>query len=185
MIKGIIQDFLPWILFSLLIGPTQHELNTAIISASVATLLFSYKGLRDGFILSWGTLFAFTFLLISVVILHHDWIGLHSSIFTNGALVLIVLTSILVGKPFTLQYAKRMVDKKHWESPLFLSNNKILTNVWGLIFLFGTLMNIFKIYHPDINQWIYESLSDGTTIFGVWFTSWFPAWNKARKLKTG
>lgn len=59
MLKNIIQNFLPWILFFILAGSTQQQLNIAIIIAATTSIVFEYKALKKGFILSWGTLIFF------------------------------------------------------------------------------------------------------------------------------
>lgn len=134
MLKDVIKSFLPWILYFILVDQKQQQLDIAIIIAAITSIIFEFKGLKKGFILSWGTLIFFIFMFISVIILRNQYIIKYAWIFSNGALALIAWISILIHKPFTIQYAKEKVSKDKWEHPLFLRINYLLTTVWGLIF---------------------------------------------------
>ena len=181
--KDIIQSFLPWILYFILIGPSQQQLTTAIIVATAVFLFFGFRELRKGFILSWGSLFFFVFMFIAIVIIKNTWVAGHAWIFSNGTLALIAWISLFIGQPFTLQYAKEMVLADRWQHPIFIRINQILTAMWGSIFLFSVGVHVLRIYYPAWPSWLYEVLSDGATVMGVWFTTWFPSWYRKRKLK--
>lgn len=181
--KNIIQGFLPWILFFILAGKSQMQLDIAIITAAIAFLIFERRGLRKGFILSWGSLAFFGFMFITVILMENQWVVQHAWIISNGSLFLIAFISILVRKPFTLQYAREQVSSDKWQHPLFIKINYILTWVWALSFLFSLILNVSKLYNPLFNLWIYESLSYAATIFAIWFTAWFPEWYKERYIR--
>jgi hypothetical protein len=42
--------------------------------------------------------------------------------------------SILIGQPFTLQYARESAPPERWQTAGFLRANRIITTVWGLAF---------------------------------------------------
>lgn len=44
MLKDIIQSFLPWILYFVLMGHTQAQLDIAITVAVISSILFEIKG---------------------------------------------------------------------------------------------------------------------------------------------
>ncbi len=50
----------------------------------------------------------------------------------DGGLLLIILLSMLVRRPFTLQYAREQVPVSVQSSPTFIKTNYILTAVWSL-----------------------------------------------------
>src|SRR5258708_4145400 len=138
MLKEILKSFLPWILFFILIGHSEEKLDVAIIAATIASILCDFNRLKHGFILSWGTFFFFIFMLVAVVIFKSQWIARYSEFFSNGALAAIAWISILVRKPFTIQYAKEIVSSDKWQHPLFIKINYMLTSAWGILFLIGT-----------------------------------------------
>ncbi len=183
MLKEIVQSFLPWILFFILTGSTQQQLDTAIIVAAVASIIFEFNALKKGFILSWGTLIFFLFMFVAVIVLRNQWVSKFSWVFSNGALAAIAWTSILIRKPFTIQYAREQVSQDKWQHPLFLKINYLLTTVWGLIFLIGIGLHIIRFYEPSFSGWVYEIISYAPSILGIWFTIWFPTWYKGKYIK--
>lgn len=173
-VRDILKSFLPWILYFLLTGHSQQELDTAIIVAVIAVVIFDYKALADGFILSWGTLLFFLFMLTTVCLFKIQWIAQYDWIFSNSALAIIAWGSILLKKPFTIQYAKKQVAEDKWEHPIFLKINYILTIVWGLMFTLSLSLHIVHAYHSAFSNNVYELVSYIPTVFAIWFTVWFP-----------
>ena len=48
----------------------------------------------------------------------------------DGGLLTIVIASLLLHEPFTLQYAREQVTPEQWQTPLFLRTNYVVTGVW-------------------------------------------------------
>lgn len=120
MRKEILQNFLPWILYFVLAAHSLAKLDVAIIAALVTFLIFNFKSLGKGFILSWGTLVFFAFMLFSINIMKNQWVAIHAWIFSNGALAIIAWVSLMIGRPFTEQYAREQVEEKYWQKPFLL-----------------------------------------------------------------
>lgn len=59
----------------------------------------------------------------------------HSGALGYFALCCMALFSLLIGKPYTLQSAKKDYPEVYWEDPTFLAINNIITVVWVGIFL--------------------------------------------------
>lgn len=55
------------------------------------------------------------------------------------ALTVIVFASILVGHPFTESYARETVPETYWDTPQFHRTNRIISAVWGLAFVVGSI----------------------------------------------
>lgn len=183
MLKEILKSFLPWILFFILIGHSQEKLETAIIVATVASFLFDFKRIKKGFILSIGTILFFIFIFVSVVIFKNEWIATYSGFLSNGALAVIAWISILIRKPFTVQYAKETVSSDKWKNPLFIKINYLLTTAWGILFSIGTALPLILLYEPSFPSSVFQIIAWSPVIFGIWFTEWFPEWYKARYFK--
>lgn len=175
----MIGSVLPWILFFTLSGHTQQQMDIAISVAAITSIAFEFKGLKKGFVLSWGTLLFFIFMFITVVIGKNQYISQYSWIFSNGALAIIAWASILIRKPFTIQYAKERVPRDKWNQPLFIKINYVLTAVWGLIFLMNIGLHVLSLYYPSFNRF-YGFVSYMPSIFGILFTLWFPNWYKEK-----
>ena len=183
MLKNILQTFLPWILYFLLAGHTQAQMNLALSIGMLTALIFERKGLKKGFILSYGTIAFFSLMFIGVIIFKNAWIIKNIWIISHGTLALIAWISLFLRRPFTLQYAKEKVSADKWQHPLFIKINYILTATWGCIFLFGFLLNIFHVYYSIMNDLWYETFTNGATIFGIWFSVWFPQWYRKKQMK--
>ena len=179
MIK-ILLGFAPWIVYFLLIGPKTSQIETAVIAAIITFLAVDLKALKRGFILAWGTMLFLVFMLIVTFLFNHNWVTEHPWIISNGALGVIAFGSLIIKKPFTLQYAKLEVEKSKWSSPVFYRINFLLSLYWGLIFAFATLVHIVKLFHPEVSNIIYSSLSNGATILGIIITAKFPQWYRQR-----
>jgi len=172
-ILGLLLGFAPFILFGILAGTSVTQLEIAIAVCLAASILIGYKDLRRGFLLSWGTLIFFVFLLISVVFLKNVWVMTHVSILLNGSLAAITWISLAVGRPFTEQYARLEVDKSRWDNPIFIRTNRIMTAVWGCIFLWSLGVSIF-VSDDMISRSMSPFLQYGVTLIGVLFTVRYP-----------
>jgi len=180
MLKSLIINFLPWILYFILNGPTQSQIDLSISVAAVASILFEIKSLKKGYLLSWATLFYFVLLCLVVVILRIDLIIKYEWILSNAMLAIIAWISVLIKQPFTIQYAREEVAPEYWQSHLFIKINYILSAVWAVIFTFGIVLNLLHLNIPWFKGPVYEVGTYLPSIFGAWFTGWFPDWYKKR-----
>lgn len=48
----------------------------------------------------------------------------------DGGLLAIMIASLVLHEPFTLQYAREQVAPEDWQSPTFLHANYVVTGVW-------------------------------------------------------
>ena len=100
---GLMLGFLPWILFLFVSGHTLASLERAIVISLFACLAFGFRELKQGFILSWGTLLFFTMCVILVNLFHIVWIAKYMDLLSNSALASVMWLPMLLGKPFVLQ----------------------------------------------------------------------------------
>lgn len=182
MLKGFIKDFMPWILFYIFMGPTHDQLTIAIIIACITFILFEKESLKQGFVLSWGSAIFFMWLAIIVIIFKSDWIVKNVNIISNASLSLIALISILIHKPFTIQYAKKEVAEDKWQHPLFIRINYLLTSFWSLMFLICLGISIIRSAYPNFYPNTLNLFSYIPSIIGALFTKWFPKWYRDKKI---
>jgi len=62
--------------------------------------------------------------------------------------------SILLGKPFSLQYARESTPTNLWQNSLFIRTNMIISGGWGLSFLLNVILVIVASRVPLISLWI-------------------------------
>lgn len=171
-----ISAFLPWIVFSL----CNTFLPAYALQIAIIISLLSYKKLLKVFILEWGNLIIFLSAFIALTFFKNFWILNNLSLLMSFFFFSVVTISLLINKPFTLQYAKLQIDEKFWNSSLFLRTNKIMTLVLGLIFLIVSLINIYKhFYSIRVNDWVVWSIA---LTIKFTFIKHFPTWYKKRYL---
>lgn len=105
-IAKFILGFLPWILFLLLPTDGWEPLRRAVVLCLAASVIFAWKMLRKGFILQWATVVFFVFCTISLYGFRGVWLAQHMGIVANSFLAGVIWFTVLIGKPFTLQYAR-------------------------------------------------------------------------------
>jgi len=179
---SILLGFLPWIAFGVISGPSLWRLNASIIVALALVPIVGYKQLAKGFILTWGSLFFFSVLLVVVVLLRNLWVINHLSILANGTLAAITWGSIFVGKPFVLQYARESAPPERQASPVFYSTCRNLSVIWGVIFLLGTGMSAGETYHLWAGGPGYQAVSLGLILLGLWLNHWYPQYVRRREI---
>ena len=60
---------------------------------------------------------------------------------------------LLIRRPFTLQYAREVVDAETAQLPGFLRANYIITWAWTAAFVLMVLANVLLIYLPGLPLW--------------------------------
>ncbi|MFC0403361.1 hypothetical protein [Paraburkholderia rhizosphaerae] len=92
----------------------------------------------------------------------------------DAGLMLIVLASIALRQPFTLQYAREAVDREHWESPQFVRVNHVISTVWAVVFGVLVLADIVMAYVPALPHSTGVIATIAALYAAVKFTSWYP-----------
>ena len=183
-ILSILLGFLPWIAFGAISGPSLFRLKAAIIAALTLVLVMGYKQLAKGFILTWGSMLFFGFNLVMVVLFENLWVIQNLDILTNGTLAAIACLSILLGKPFVLQYARETVPPERQASPVFYRICWTLSLIWMVVFLIATGMSVAKTCGWWEGGIGYQALSLGLIGLGLWLNHWYPQYVH-RRTETG
>jgi protein-S-isoprenylcysteine O-methyltransferase Ste14 len=89
-------------------------------------------------------------------------------------LLLIVLISLAVGKPFTLQYAREQVSRELWESPQFRRTNYVISGVWALAFALMVLAELAILFMPQLPRRVGIIVIVLALVGAVKFTGWYP-----------
>ena len=113
---GILLGFIPLVVYGVLAGSSASSVVFALGAALVVTVIAGFSDLRKGRILTWATLLLFGTLLIAVGVLGMTGILPVMGMLIYAALAAVTFGSILADIPFTLQYAREMVDRALWEN---------------------------------------------------------------------
>ena len=98
----------------------------------------------------------------------------------DAGMFLVTLGSILAGKPFTLQYAREVVDAETLKVPDFIKANYIITGAWTLAMLLMMAGNAALIYVPGLPLWSGLLVAFAARNSAVYFTKWYPEYRKAK-----
>ena len=179
---NILLTFIPWILFWSFLSA--KFLVTSIVAGFIATviviLIDVFRGKKTK-ILQLGTLFFFAGILAILFISQSFWIMKWISIIGKVVLALIVLISILIKSPFTLQYSKETAPKERWEEPMFIHANYVISWAWFFAFI---VMLVVPLYLEKIGinvtillNWL---ISIVCFVVAIGFTHWYKHYVKKK-----
>ncbi|MCK1394880.1 hypothetical protein [Bradyrhizobium sp. 1] len=94
----------------------------------------------------------------------------------------ISLGSMLVRRPFTLQYAVESVPAETAAIPGFLTANYIITGAWTAAALLMAAANIALLYFPGLPLWSSLAVAFAARNSAIYFTKWYPEY---RQIKYG
>jgi hypothetical protein len=86
----------------------------------------------------------------------------------------ISLASLAIRQPFTLQYAREVVDAETAVLPGFRKANYVITWAWTLAFLLMLMANVLMIYVPGLPLWSGLAIAFAARNTAVYFTKWYP-----------
>jgi hypothetical protein len=98
----------------------------------------------------------------------------------DTGIFLISLLSIVIRRPFTLQYAREAVDAETAKLPGFLHANYLITWAWTGAALFMMIGNVALFYVPSLPLWSGLLIAFAARNSAVYFTKWYPQYRKAK-----
>lgn len=170
------QGFIPWIVYFVLSGSNYLSSELTALAAAAATVIFNFKTLRKGFLLDWGTLIYFLFLAMMYRLPFSSWFNQYDFLLSNIALALLMWISIVIKKPFTMQYAKEGVDEIFWVTPTFRHINYAISIVWAVALSLMALDGVLETYGVIQSDYIADAIIIALFVITIWFTNWFPDW---------
>ncbi|MFC1576341.1 hypothetical protein ACFL3J_01575 [Candidatus Omnitrophota bacterium] len=173
--------FMPWILFLFLSGHTLASLERSIVICLLASLIFNFRDLRKGFILQWGTFIFFSGSAILVNLMQVPLIARNMGIIASAFLASIIWLTVLIGKPFTLQYARAERPKELWNNPELIRRCRFVAVIWGILLLISAAAACFKTFNPHLYpDWVYFDISIGIILGGIIFTILYKKHKRAK-----
>jgi hypothetical protein len=168
--------FAPWIVFWVVSSPSSWE--WAALGAFLTALILAIPDAvrRRPKILDVGTIAFFGVLSVLGAVLDRadlDWLEDWSQALSSGALAVIALGSLAV-VPFTEQYARDSTPEEYWSSPTFKSVNRVLTLVWGLVFLVSAILGVIAEEADDGSDLLNWIIPIVLVVGAVKFTAWYP-----------
>ena len=151
-------------------------------SAAIGLLVTAYDAFRGRSIKVLGAGSVILFAALGAYIMLVDS-GLSSSavkLTVDAGVFAISLTSLVIRKPFTLQYAREMVDAETAQLAGFMRANYIITWAWTGAFVLMLIANLLMIYMPSLPFWVGLGIGFAVRNSAVYFTKWYPAYRRAK-----
>ena len=98
----------------------------------------------------------------------------------DAGMLAIALLSLAIRRPFTLQYAREMVDAETARLPGFMKANYIITGAWTAAFLLMLMANVLMIYLPGLPFWSGIAIAFAARNTALYFTKWYPEYRRAK-----
>jgi hypothetical protein len=98
----------------------------------------------------------------------------------DAGIFAISLTSMLIRRPFTLQYALEAVPAETAGMPGFLRANYIITAAWTAAALVMMMSNLAMLYVPGLPIWSGLAIAFAARNSAVYFTRWYPQYRKLK-----
>jgi hypothetical protein len=92
----------------------------------------------------------------------------------------ISLASLIIGKPFILQYALEEVDAETAKLPGFKKAVYLITWAWNAAFVLMIIGNVLTIYVPGLPLWSSLVIAFAARNSAAFFTTWYPQYRKAK-----
>jgi hypothetical protein len=98
----------------------------------------------------------------------------------DAGVLAISLVSLAIRRPFTLQYAREVVDAETAASPGFVKAGYIITWAWAAALLLMLLANVLMIYVPVLPLWSGLAIAFAARNTAMYFTKWYPQYRKSK-----
>ncbi len=98
----------------------------------------------------------------------------------DAGMLLVILASIAVRRPFTLQYALEEIDAETAKLAGFIRANYIISWVWAASMVAMMIGNVALIYVPGLPIWSSLLVAFAARNSAVYFTKWYPEHRKAK-----
>jgi hypothetical protein len=166
----------PFIVFFVVMRGVSPTAGLAGALVTSALLVLRMRLRRESLkILELGSLVLFGLLIAYTLVARPVWTVATVRLAVDAGLLAIVVISLAIGRPFTIQYAREQVAEQFWNTPQFLAVNRAISSVWGAAFAVMVLADLAAEYVPTIPLWADVSASVLAFVCAVTFTRWYPA----------
>jgi hypothetical protein len=179
---GILLAFAPFIVFALIdrwAGSTEGLVVGALVSIALITRDVITAG-RSPKILEIGTAALFCALALYAMFGTPTWSVVGVRLCVDTGLLVIVLVSMAIGRPFTLQYAREQVAAEKQASPEFVRTNYVITGVWALAFAVMVAAELALLYIANVPHQLGILAIIAALVGAVKFTGWYPEYVKQK-----
>ncbi|NOJ44946.1 hypothetical protein [Bradyrhizobium archetypum] len=167
--------------FALLMLVTSAEISL-FAAAAICLAIISidvYRG-RAIKLLGAGSAVMFTALGAYVALVDPSLSHSAVKLIVDAGVLAISLVSLIIRKPFVLQYALEEVDADTVRQPGFLKAVYLITWAWNAAFVLMIIGNVLTIYVPGLPIWSGLVIAFAARNSAAYFTTWYPQYRKAK-----
>jgi hypothetical protein len=173
---GMLLAFAPFIAFAVI-----DRLATPLPALVVAALISLALIIRDVVMpqrspkaLEIGTAILFAGLAIYTLAAEPHWSVIAVRLCVDAGLLIVILITMAIGRPFTLQYAREQVPAEFHNSPEFTRTNYVITGVWALAFAVMVAAEAAILYVPNLPPRFGVIVIVAAIVGAMKFTGWYP-----------
>lgn len=157
----------------MLVAPAAVSLFAAAVVA-LAVIAYDIVGGRSIKFLTVGAAILFGAIGSYITLVDGSWGTVAVRLAVDAGVLAIALLSIAIRLPFTVQYAREIVDAETMRRPAFLRTNYILTWVWSAAFVLMLAVDLVAIYLPSLPLWGCAAIAFAARNSAMYFTRWYP-----------
>ena len=173
----------PYGVYTFLMFATSATISVFAASAiCLATIAIDVVRGRSVKILAAGSAILFAGIGLTLALFDPKLGTLGVKLSVDIGIFVISLGSMLVRRPFTLQYAIESVPAETAAMPGFLTANYIITGAWTAAALLMMAANIALLYFPGLPVWLGLAVAFAARNSAIYFTKWYPEY---RQIKYG
>jgi hypothetical protein len=152
------------------------------VSAAICLMVVAHDAIagRSIKMLGAGSAILFAALGCYVTLVDAGWSSSEVKLAVDAGMLAISLVSLAIRRPFTLQYAREMVDAETAQLPGFLKANYVITSAWSLAFVLMVMANVLLIYLPGLPLWSGLAIAFAARNSALYFTKWYPEYRRMK-----
>ncbi len=160
---GILLGFLPWMVFWALSGAGLGSPGAAGLAAALG--ICGWRLTRGGpKAMEVVALLFFGSRALGEVALGPGRLRALDPLLGSALLAAMAWATLLLGSPFTAQYAREDWPPEYWDAPLFQRINAVLTALWGTVFTINAGLGAASLAYPAGRLWLVAILPQGAIV---------------------
>lgn len=171
----------PYGIYALLMLLTSATVSVfAGAAVCLATVAVDVARGRSAKMLAAGSAILFAGIGLYLVFINGALGTLAIKVSVDAGIFIISLGSMLIRRPFTLQYAIESVPAEIAAMPGFLRANYIITGAWTVAALLMMAANIVLLYVPGLPIWSGLAIAFAARNSAIYFTKWYPEYRRIK-----
>jgi hypothetical protein len=177
---NLLLGFAPFLLFAVLMQLSPSLALWVAFAAAFALGIRSFLESRILKTLDWGSVALFGLLAVFAEFIPPNVTLSTVRLAVDGGLLIIVVVSLVLREPFTLQYAREQAPRELWSSAPFIRTNYVVTIVWAAAFAIMTAADAAATFTAQLPLAEAVMLGLAALAGALTFTYQYPAYVRRR-----